>query len=275
MTPIAISLAQRYGMIDYPDKRKIHHRPVPRGAGLVLWIGVALWALLFSPESFHARILVTGATVVFFAGYLDDMFPLSPFGRLAVQFAAALITLPVMTDQPFYIIILMIFWLVGVTNAFNFIDGMNGLSLSMAFLSMIYIRLISGSAEVMPVLGMIAGMFFWNFPKARTFVGDGGVYLLGYLTAGMTMFLLLPLKLGCFRLLTLLIFSGGVPVIDTLFVIIRRVLNGKSPFFPDRTHIHHRLLDKGLSQQTVLFVLCLLQILCMGTALTLYFLLTS
>lgn len=258
---MSIMLAERYGMMDYPNQRKIHHNPVPRGAGIVLWSGLLLWALLFATVSFELRIIVTGATIVFFAGYLDDMLSLSPFGRLAVHFFAAAVSLLMVGRQDALHMGVLLFWIAGLTNAYNFIDGINGLALSMAFLSLNFVGWMSASTIVVPLIAMIAGVFFWNFPKARTFLGDGGVYLLGYFTAAVTVLWLLPVNLGIYKFCTLLFFIGGVPVIDTLAAIVRRVAEGKSPFYPDRNHIHHCLLDKGLSPFEVLMILSFLQII--------------
>ena len=225
-----------------------------------------MWALLFARVSFELRIIVTGATIVFFAGYLDDMLSLSPFGRLVVHFFAAAVSFLMVGQQDALHMGVLLFWVAGVTNAYNFIDGINGLALSMAFLSLSFIGWMSASTEVVPVIAMIAGVFFWNFPRARTFLGDGGVYLLGYFTAAVAMLWLLPMDLGIYKLCAVLLFVGGVPVIDTLAAIVRRVAAGKSPFYPDRSHIHHRLLDKGLSPFGVLMALSFLQIVSLSCA---------
>jgi UDP-GlcNAc:undecaprenyl-phosphate GlcNAc-1-phosphate transferase len=270
ITPIAISLSMRYGMMDYPNQRKIHHHPIPRGAGIVLWSGLLLWALLFAEVTFELRIIVTGATIVFFAGYVDDMLSLSPYGRLAAHFFAAALSLLMLGSQGAIYMLLYLFWIAGMTNAYNFIDGMNGLALSMAFLSLGFLGLAGMLEWVLPVLAMIIGLFLWNFPTARTFIGDGGVYLLGYFTANITLLVLAPQGLGFFKLCAMFLFIGGVPVIDTLSAIIRRVMKGKSPFYPDRRHIHHRLLDKGLTPPEVLAILCLLQMVSLGCAYLIY-----
>lgn len=266
ITPLAILLSRRYGMVDYPDQRKIHKGPVPRGAGIVLWSGLMLWALLFAEVTFELRVIVTGATLVFFAGYIDDMLSLSPYGRLCVHFLAASLALLVLGHQSVPFMFLYLFWVAGMTNAYNFIDGMNGLALSMAFLSLGFLALAGMVNSVLPVLAMILGVFFWNFPSAKTFLGDGGVYLLGYLTACLALLQLIPMKIGLFKTAAALLFVGGVPVMDTLSAIIRRLADGKSPFYPDRKHIHHRLLAKGLTPPEVLAVLCALQMLSLGCA---------
>lgn len=266
MTPISIFLSVRYGAMDYPNQRKIHHEAVPRGAGIVLWSGLLLWTLLFAKPSFELRIIVTGCTVVFFAGYLDDMLSLSPFGRLAVHFVAAAVSLMAVGAQNALYMGVLLFWVAGVTNAYNFIDGMNGLALSMSFLSLSFVWILSGCEWILPLVAMIMGIFFWNFPVGRTFLGDGGVYLVGYFLSTVVMLWLLPLELGFYGLCFMLLLVGGVPVIDTLFVIVRRVMAGKSPFYPDRTHVHHRLLDKGFSFGQVLAILCFLQVICLSGA---------
>lgn len=261
LTPVSIVLANRYGMMDYPDKRKIHHGAVPRGGGLTLWSGLLLWALLFAEGSFPLRIVMTGGTVVFFAGYMDDMFPLSPFGRLAVQFCAAALALLSVGKLDVLRMGLLLFWTAGVTNAYNFIDGMNGLALSMAFLSVGFIGWMWSLVPAVPALGLMIGIFFWNFPNAKTFLGDGGAYLLGYFTASLAMEWLVPMQMGFFKLCIALLLVGGVPVMDTLCAIIRRLAHGKSPFYPDRGHLHHRLLDKGLSTPEALAILFVLQMI--------------
>ena len=259
MTPISIFLSRRYGAMDYPNQRKIHREAVPRGAGIVLWSGLLLWALLFARATYGLRLIITGATIVFFAGYLDDMLSLSPFVRLAIHFGAAGVSLLAAGELNVLYMALLLFWIAGVTNAYNFIDGMNGLALSMSFITLCFLGFAGGMLWALPPAALVAGVFFWNFPYGKTFLGDGGVYLLGYFLASLTMLWLLPMGLGFVRLCVALLLVGGVPVVDTLFVIARRVATGKSPFYPDRTHVHHRLLDKGLTCPQVLAVLCALQ----------------
>ena len=266
MTPVSISLSNHYGMMDYPDDRKIHHTPMPRGAGVVLWGGLMIWALLYPDVTFELRMILTGATIVFYAGYIDDMFSLSPFGRLAAHFAAALLFVPISGGLGLFKTALLVVWIAGVTNAHNFIDGLNGLSLAMSILCLSFLGVTCGSVWVVPVASIAAGMFFWNFPRAHTFVGDGGVYLLGYFIAMIASLWLRDAGFGLTRFGAMLLLAGGVPVIDTLCAILRRLAAGKSPFYPDRSHIHHRLLDHGFSPVRVLATLCLLQSGCLCAA---------
>ncbi len=267
LTPLSIQLSGRFGLIDQPDPRKIHEAPVPRGAGLVLWTGFLFWALSFGVNTLLLRMVVTGATLVFFAGYLDDMRPLPPLGRLVVHFlAAALILVALEIRSPIQILV-NLFWIAGTTNAYNLIDGMNGLALVMAALALGAVLLYNGSTMALVALAIVLGILPWNFPRAKIFVGDGGVYLLGYLVSSLVTVALsqrqLPLVL---QLLTMVLF-GGVPVLDTLIAILRRLARGKSPFVADRGHSHHRLLELGLNGVQALAILAALQGLCLWGAL--------
>ncbi len=269
LTPLSIQLSGRFGLIDQPDPRKIHSDPVPRGAGLILWTGFLFWALTFSTNTLLLRMTVTGATLVFFAGYIDDMQSLPPLVRLAVHFvAAALVVIALKIRAPFQIV-LYLFWIAGTTNAYNLIDGMNGLALTMAALALGAVEIYNGGGIAIPAAAIILGILPWNFPVAKTFVGDGGVYLLGYLVSSLVTASLNPQKLPLLVQLFAMLLFGGVPVIDTLIAILRRLSSGRSPFAPDRGHIHHRLMDRGVNCHWALLILSLLQCLSLWCALML------
>lgn len=266
LTPISIKLSGRFGILDQPSPRKGHSQPVPRGAGLVVWMGYLFWSLLFAPDGWHFSSLATGASMVFFIGYLDDMSPIKPIIRLIIHLiASSFVVIPLHMNSPLFYVVYTV-WIAGCTNAYNLIDGMNGLSLSMAILSLLAIGLIpEGNYITFPLIAMCLGILPWNFPNARTFLGDGGVYLLGYVVATMTMWMVEPKLTGLgLRTISTLVLLGGVPVVDTLTTIVRRLMSGRSPFSPDRGHIHHRLLDKGLSQGMVLALLVFAQVLLLG-----------
>ncbi len=260
LTPISIKLSGRFGILDQPSPRKGHSQPVPRGAGLVVWMGYLLWSLLFVPDGREFAFLATGASMVFFVGYLDDMSPLKPKIRLFVHLlAASLVVIPLHLSPLLSLVYLL--WIAGCTNAYNLIDGMNGLSLSMAILALFAIGWADGSLNlILPLIALCLGILPWNFPKAHTFLGDGGVYLLGFVVSTMMMWSVEPsLPPQALRIVVTLILLGGVPVADTLTTIVRRLIAGKSPFSPDRGHIHHRLLDRGFSEGKVLAVLIFAQ----------------
>lgn len=270
MMPLAILLAGRYGLIDLPGKRKIHTTPIPRGGGIALWSGMMTWAMFFASDRYPlVPVAMSGATIVFFAGYLDDMLALSPFPRLIAQFTAA--TLGLWAVQSYGAMItplgcfVGILWIAGSVNAYNFIDGMNGLSLAMAATSSALMAFLGFGFWSGSMAALCAGAFLWNFPRARSFMGDGGVYLLGYLIG----LLQVAGTLNWIRTLwaiPLLLLLGGVPTADTILSVFRRLLKGKSPFYPDRGHLHHKLLDKGYSQGSTLLVITFLHAVSLSCA---------
>jgi UDP-GlcNAc:undecaprenyl-phosphate GlcNAc-1-phosphate transferase len=260
VTPLSIILSNRYLIVDQPGERKIHMSATPRGAGIVLWLGFLLWSLYAVEGAPLLRFLSIGGTFVFLSGYWDDMKTLNPAARLLVHILSAgifLLFLPV----PLRHIPICLLWITGMTNAFNLIDGANGLCLMMFITASVIVSLL-GFPLLLPPSALAAGVLFWNFPRARTFLGDGGTTLLGYLFATLFLYSAAPFldEIFVLQLPFLLFFAGGVPVLDTLFAIIRRMARKKSPFVPDRGHIHHRMLDKGFGPVTTVILLSFAQI---------------
>lgn len=257
--PVAIRLAGLYNIMDIPNARKIHTHNTPRGAGLGLWMGYMIMAVVMSEYMPELRYIATGATIIFLCGYLDDMCSLSPFLRLGLHFfAAALVVLSLELD--IIVSAVAIIWIAGVTSAYNLIDGMNGLCISIFIASSIALFFLGRSYPGIYTGAMALGILCWNFPSAQTFLGDGGSTLLGYLFASHFITIALP-ELRGFRLdilLLLLILFGGLPLIDTGVAFIRRMLTGKSPFYPDKKHLHHILMSfTGSNVITVTIMLSL------------------
>ncbi len=255
-TPVSIGLAQKFRLLDIPGGRKKHQSIMPRGAGIVLWSGYLLWALFVGNPGVEVPYIATGATIVFIVGYMDDMHPLPPVLRLFFHLAAAAwvsYALPV----PLWQRLLIIFWITGTTNAYNLIDGMDGLCLTMTLITSVAAVFAGNPAVWMPVAGLVFGVLLWNFPQPRTFLGDGGSTLLGYICSSHLAWSIFPdlFGRGFFSIAVVLFFIGGVPVIDTLVAMTRRILTKKSPFSPDRGHAHHRLLDRGFSKLQTLAVM--------------------
>ncbi|GHS98551.1 undecaprenyl-phosphate alpha-N-acetylglucosaminyl 1-phosphate transferase [Synergistales bacterium] len=248
-TPFSIRLSQSFNIMDKPDTRKIHTRPTPRGAGIVLWSGYLLWSLCFvdSPAAspLFIRCAALSATVVFFCGYMDDMRSLSPFIRLALHALSAL-SVVLSLRMPFIPAVLSIGWITGVTSAYNLIDGVNGLCSSIFIASSLAICLLGGDSFGVAGAAMTLGVLCWNFPNARTFLGDGGSTLLGFLFSSHIVYLASPVfgRVWPHEIILLFLLLGGIPVLDTLFAFTRRTVAGKSPFYPDRGHLHHILLDR-------------------------------
>ncbi len=246
VTPLSISLARRFRVLDAPGDRKIHSGIVPRGAGIVVWLGYLLWVLLSGWPLPATRLIAIGGTLVFLVGYVDDMKQTSPFVRLAFHGIAAMI---VILPLPLGYLekALLVFWIAGCTNAYNLIDGMDGLCLSLSIVTAGILSLFGEKALWLPLAGLCSGILFWNFPspRARTFLGDGGSTLLGFLCASQMATSLSFASLDPLRMIPVLALLGGLPVLDTLVAVGRRLMGGRSPFLPDRGHIHHRLLDRS------------------------------
>jgi UDP-GlcNAc:undecaprenyl-phosphate GlcNAc-1-phosphate transferase len=242
-TPVAIGLARRFLILDAPGGRKKHTTTVPRGAGLCLWLGYMFLALSANMNLFpQIRPIATGATLVFLIGYLDDIRSLSPSVRLLTHSAAAGIALLGLPLSPATFIVAWI-WVTGMTSAYNFVDGVNGLCLTLSVVSCLILSATGASYVGYPMTAMAIGVFCWNFPSAQTFLGDGGSTLLGFIV-GVHIIDSTSSVLNSADLhvkLLLLVLLGGLPLADTAFVFVRRILGGFSPFTPDRSHLHHLL----------------------------------
>lgn len=264
-TPVSMRLSQTFRLMDVPGGRKKHASVTPRGAGIVLWTGYLVWALVNPNPGVEVSYVATGATLVFLVGYMDDMHSLPPIKRLVVHLVtAAWVIFPL--SIPLRQKIILTFWVAGCTNAYNFVDGMDGLALSISFLTS-YMAYLSGNPYTwFPFCGLIAGVLVWNFPFARTFLGDGGSTLLGYVCSSHLAWDLFPqfFRMDIFIMAGVLVLIGGLPVVDTIVAMTRRMLSGRSPFYPDRGHAHHILLDRKLRTWQVLIILLIVHALIVG-----------
>ena len=269
--PISIRLAGLYGIIDIPDARKIHKGQMPRGAGLGLWLGYMLMSVMMSAEFPELRYIATGGTIIFFCGYLDDMCSLSPFLRLGLHLmAASIVVLPM--NFNLVVSIFAVLWIAGLTSAYNLIDGMNGLCISLFIASSVVLFLLGSDYAGIYTGAMALGILCWNFPAAQTFLGDGGSTLLGYLFASHFMTSALPnLKaIRVYEFILLLVLFGGIPVVDTLTAFTRRMLSGKSPFYPDKKHLHHILISLTGSNILTVSIILTLQVAMLFGGIQLY-----
>lgn len=258
--PVSIKLASIFGILDIPDARKIHTQNTPRGAGLGLWVGYMLMALFFAAEIPMMKFIATGATIIFLCGYLDDMCSLSPFPRLILHLcASALIVVPLELNP--VLTVFGVVWLAGVTSAYNLIDGMNGLCISIFMASSAALFFLGRSYPGVYMGAMALGVLCWNFPAAWTFLGDGGSTLLGYLFASHFIIIALPAikNVAIHEIVLVLLLFGGVPVLDTMIAFSRRILAGNSPFYPDKKHLHHILLNLTGSNILTVIILVTLQ----------------
>jgi UDP-GlcNAc:undecaprenyl-phosphate GlcNAc-1-phosphate transferase len=272
LTPLVRRLAIRLGNVDHPGGRRVNKAPIPRGGGVAVAISFLLVAL--------AGIWLNGQT-----GDVPVPRNIEPaelvgllarwqlLGQLALALIAVLAGITVtfianpfgpgniVLTGPFAIGFSML-WILGMINSINFIDGLDGLSSGIALIAAATLGLISLTTDIrQPFIGILCfglagsllGFLRWNFHPASIFIGTSGVMFVGYTLAVLSI-------LGTAKVAVALLVLG-VPIIDTFWIIVRRMRAGSSPFTPDRGHIHHRLLDLGLSHsQTVLVIygLCIL-----------------
>lgn len=269
--PLSIRLAEWYGIMDMPNARKIHTSRMPRGAGLGIWAGYMLFALCMTGSFPWIKLAAAGASIIFFCGYLDDMCSLSPFLRLGLHFlASSIVVLPL--GLPAFTSLIAIVWVAGVTSAYNLIDGVNGLCISIFIASSAALAFMGASAAGVCMGAMALGVLWWNFPRAQTFLGDGGSTLMGYLFA--SHFLCAArgtlMTVGFNELILLMLLFGGVPVLDTTAAFSRRIMMGKSPFYPDKGHLHHILMALTGSAFWSVIILLSLQVLLLSFGLVVY-----
>ena len=270
--PVSIRLADIYGILDVPNARKIHTVNTPRGAGLGLWMGYMLMAVIMSDTMPELKFTATGATIIFMCGYLDDMCSLSPFLRLGLHLvASSMVVLPLELD--IFVSAIAIVWIAGVTSAYNLIDGMNGLCISLFIASSVALFFLGKSYAGIYTGAMALGVLCWNFPSAQTFLGDGGSTLLGYLFASHFITIALPhvRNIRLDGLIILFVLFGGVPFIDTMTAFTRRMLTGKSPFYPDKKHLHHILMMLTRSNVVTVTIMLSLHLFLLAAGLRIYF----
>ncbi len=272
MCPLVKSFAYKIGAIDVPkDNRRMHKKPVPRLGGLAIFLGFMVSILLFVRIDHQLKGILLGASIIAVLGVVDDMSPLRAYFKFCVQVAAALVAVfhgvvieilsnpNVFASNPYWelnwlSIPITVLWIVGITNAVNLIDGLDGLACGVSTISavsMLVIALLVSEGEVALVMaslvGACLGFMPYNRNPAKMFMGDTGSTFLGYILATISI-------QGLFKYYAIVSFAVpflilGLPMFDTLFAIIRRLAHGQNPMAPDRGHIHHRLIDMGLNQK--------------------------
>lgn len=277
LTPAVKKLAIRVGAVDRPNARKVHTRVIPRLGGLAIYIGF-MAALLFRVDFTHEITgMVLGCTAIVLVGIWDDICQIPAKVKLVGQMLAA--SIPVLfgvqiewLTNPFGNLIVLpewvavpitIFWIVGFTNTVNLIDGLDGLaagvsviaSISMFFMALTMNQYVPAMI-ILAMAGAALGFLQYNFNPAKIFMGDTGSMLLGYTMAVVAILGLV--KTAATVALVVPVIALGLPILDTLFAIIRRKMSGVPIFQPDKGHLHHRLLALGLTQkQVVLIMYCI------------------
>lgn len=286
LTPVIRRLAQRWGWLDVPqDGRHMHAAPVPRLGGVAIFAALA-FALAVLPfidnlvtQGLRARgrellAVFVSSTIVFLFGIYDDLRGTRARWKFLAQAAAGValyalgghveaVTLPLggsFALPPLLSFIVTLIWVVGISNAFNLIDGLDGLATGAALfaaLVMFGVSLILGNAFVtvisIALVGALIGFLRYNFNPASIFLGDSGALFIGFLLAALSV--TSAQKASTAVAVAIPIMAFALPVIDTGFAIVRRFISGKPLFEGDREHIHHKLLERGWSQRRVAIVL--------------------
>ena len=271
-TPLVKTLAYKVGAIDVPkDERRMHKVPIPRMGGLAIFLAFLLSVLIFADIDRQLQGILLGAVMIVVLGVMDDIMALRALPKLLVQIAAAgvavwhgctiqFVSNPNVFAQATYVnlgwlsIPITIIWIVAITNAVNFIDGLDGLAVGVSAIStasLIVVSLLVSETKIAIVLcalfGACLGFIPYNLNPAKIFMGDTGSTFLGYILATLSI-------TGLFKMYAIISFAVpflilGVPIFDICFAILRRLAKGQNPMQADRGHVHHRLIDMGFSQK--------------------------
>jgi UDP-GlcNAc:undecaprenyl-phosphate GlcNAc-1-phosphate transferase len=269
LTPSIGSLARRIGAVDQPDSRRLNVLPIPRLGGLALFFGVLVPALAFLDlGSRPLRGILLGAAVATLVGAIDDAHSLLWWQKLVGQVGAAGVvcafgvfvdrfTFPLIGvhDLPEWLgVVLTILWIVAIMNMVNFLDGLDGLAAGVCGIAALTFCVIALSLDrVEPaiiaaiVCGAALGFLHHNFYPARIFMGDSGALLLGFVLAAISVQGLLKTAATVALLFPLLVLA--IPILDTSFVVARRIKHREPVYLADRSHLHHRFLRVGFSQR--------------------------
>ena len=272
-TPPVKNFAHKVGAIDVPkDARRMHKKPIPRLGGLAIYGGFLCSILIFGQLDETMLCVLLGAAIIVALGIFDDVLALGAKLKFVVQIVAAAIPVCIgdlqiglftnlnpLSDTPFVHLGILavpvtIIWIVGITNAVNLIDGLDGLAVgvsSIAAITMLAVALLTGNMPIAITMAALAGACIgfmpYNLNPAKIFMGDTGSTFLGYMLATVSI-------MGLFKFYAVISFAVpflilGLPIFDTAFAMIRRMAHGQSPMQADRGHIHHRLIDMGLNQK--------------------------
>lgn len=275
LTSVAVQLFPKFGLLDRPKLYGLKRKPIPYYGGVAIFLALLVSILIFVPFSTELLGLMVGSSMIAAVGFWDDFKRIGPLPRIGFQFLASLIlvysgvgilsiNVPFMgvldLSAPFVGAVFTIFWVMAIVNTMNFVDGVSGLSSGIGFIAGLTLFVLSinpalhadihsqvGVATIALILAMVSLAFLvFDFPKPAILMGDTGSTLLGFVIA------------------TLAIFSGGkvataflvlgIPILDMVWVVLRRMFSGQKFWKGDLKHLHHRLLDLGFSEKAVILM---------------------
>lgn len=277
--PFIKKVAMQIGAVDIPRTRHIHTKPMPKMGGVAIFLGFLLGYMLFSEPSVQMNSILIGGFIIILIGLVDDMTELKPSVKFIGQLASACVIVfygqflldnvsAFGIDLHFGILAypVTIFFILGCINCINLIDGLDGLSggiSSIFFLTVGIIATIQGHFGLdfvlsFVMLGSTLGFLFHNFHPATIFAGDSGSMFMGFI---ISVIALLGFKNVTMTSLIIPLLLIAIPILDTLFAIIRRLLKGESPSKADKFHIHHQLLNRNFSQTSTVLIIYLIDAL--------------
>lgn len=275
--PFTIKIAKKKGFLDVPkDERRVHKKPIPVGGGIAMVISVSLLMVYYLPINKNLILTLIASLIIAISGLYDDKEGLSPKLKFLFQILAAVIliiggmkieffTNPFDSHDALLILNILsipvtIFWVCGITNTINLIDGLDGLASGVSMIcaiSMFFITYKMGRYDVSLVCALVAGACLgflpFNFNPAKIFMGDTGALYLGFMLSYISISGFL--KQAAILMIFVPVLILGVPVFDTAFAMVRRKLSGKSMVEADKGHLHHRLLKMGLNQRQTVVIL--------------------
>ncbi|MDK7755623.1 MAG: MraY family glycosyltransferase [Peptoniphilus harei] len=275
--PFTIKIAKKKGFLDVPkDERRVHKKPIPVGGGIAMVISVSILMVYFLPINKNLILTLIASLIIAISGLYDDKEGLSPKLKFLFQILAAVIliiggmkieffTNPFDSHDALLILNILsipvtIFWVCGITNTINLIDGLDGLASGVSMIcaiSMFFITYKMGRYDVSLVCALVAGACLgflpFNFNPAKIFMGDTGALYLGFMLSYISISGFL--KQAAILMIFVPVLILGVPVFDTAFAMVRRKLSGKSMVEADKGHLHHRLLKMGLNQRQTVVIL--------------------
>ena len=285
-TPLSIRIANKFGIIDKPkDERRVHKKPIPRFGGMGIFIGSMAGLIIPAGMNHKIEVAMLGGLLMYALGVVDDIFDIKPvvkFGGqvliaslvyylgVRITFISNFLELPGADSHANLLLstgvgyIITVLWIVGITNAVNLMDGLDGLaagSTAIMALSLAYVAYIHGMrigsmpvcVALVAVAGGCIGFLPYNFSPARTFMGDGGALYLGYMIAVLSV--ISPLKQATFVGAIIPMLTLAVPIFDTLFAMLRRTLRHESIMAADKGHLHHHLMAAGFGQRRSVLII--------------------
>lgn len=275
LVPLVKLLAVRIGAVDKPNARKVHQKIMPRMGGLAIYAAFWIVVYTFYPSSQPMTGFFLGATMLVFVGIVDDVTDMpaklkllgqiiaaciATFGGIRIEFVTSMFGEAAMTTLNILSVPVTVIWIVAIINAVNLIDGLDGLAAGVSAISALTLAicaLINGLDSVAIfcaiLVGACVGFLVYNFHPASIFMGDTGSMFLGYTLAILS--IMGTAKGVTFVSVFIPILALGIPIFDTLFAILRRMIANKPIFEADKAHLHHRLMARGLSHRNAVLLI--------------------